>query len=119
MFKTFFSILSSFIPEMTPYVLILLLINLPFLNSLQFFNLLLLLLQVLPRTSCFSYFYPSPVCHNMCTKFWNNICSCSLNLFQASVYQTLHGVPNPYDCEIGERRVLGTSGQPIDDIARY
>ncbi|PNF27792.1 DNA polymerase delta subunit 2 [Cryptotermes secundus] len=38
---------------------------------------------------------------------------------QASMYQTLHGVPNPYECEIGERRILGTSGQPIDDIARY
>ncbi|KDR14460.1 DNA polymerase delta subunit 2 [Zootermopsis nevadensis] len=38
---------------------------------------------------------------------------------QASVYQTLHGVPNPYECEIGGRRMLGTSGQPIDDISRY
>lgn len=40
-------------------------------------------------------------------------------LLQASVYQTFHGVPNPYECEIGGRRMLGTSGQPIDDIARY
>ncbi|GFG38024.1 hypothetical protein Cfor_10623 [Coptotermes formosanus] len=38
---------------------------------------------------------------------------------QASAYQTLHGVPNPYECEIGGRRVLGTSGQPVRDIACY
>ena len=42
-----------------------------------------------------------------------------LIVLQASVYQTLHGVPNPYECEIGGRRMLGTSGQPIHDIARY
>ncbi|KAJ4429360.1 hypothetical protein ANN_28122 [Periplaneta americana] len=38
---------------------------------------------------------------------------------QASRYETFHGVSNPYDCEIGGRRMLGTSGQPIEDIARY
>nr|CAD7406319.1 unnamed protein product [Timema poppensis] len=34
-------------------------------------------------------------------------------------YKTLHGVSNPYHCEVGGRRFLGTSGQPLDDIARY
>jgi DNA polymerase II small subunit/DNA polymerase delta subunit B len=50
---------------------------------------------------------------------WNNIYSCCLIVLQASAYQTLHGVPNPYECEIGGRRVLGTSGQPVRDIACY
>jgi DNA polymerase II small subunit/DNA polymerase delta subunit B len=48
-----------------------------------------------------------------------NIYSCCFIVLQASVYQTLHGVPNPYECEIGGRRMLGTSGQPVHDIARY
>ncbi|KAJ9596901.1 hypothetical protein L9F63_012082 [Diploptera punctata] len=38
---------------------------------------------------------------------------------QASLYKTFHGVTNPYECEIGGRRILGTSGQPIDDIAKF
>ncbi|XP_049809952.1 DNA polymerase delta subunit 2 [Schistocerca nitens] len=38
---------------------------------------------------------------------------------QASSYQSLHGVPNPYECELGGRRILGTSGQPVHDITRY
>jgi Archaeal DNA polymerase II, small subunit/DNA polymerase delta, subunit B len=50
---------------------------------------------------------------------WNSTDSCCLIVFQASVYQTLHGVPNPYECEIGGRRMLGTSGQPVFDIACY
>jgi len=50
---------------------------------------------------------------------WNSIDFFLLIVLQASVYQTLHGVPNPYECQIGGRRMLGTSGQPIHDIARY
>lgn len=29
------------------------------------------------------------------------------------------GVPNPYDCQVAGRRVLGTSGQNVDDVMRY
>lgn len=38
---------------------------------------------------------------------------------KASAYQSLHRVPNPYCCEIEGCRILGTSGQPIDDIIRF
>ncbi|XP_063235760.1 DNA polymerase delta subunit 2 [Bacillus rossius redtenbacheri] len=33
--------------------------------------------------------------------------------------KTFQCVTNPYDCEVGGRRLLGTSGQPVDDVARY
>lgn len=29
------------------------------------------------------------------------------------------GVTNPYDCEVAGRRVIGTSGQNVDDVRRY
>ena len=38
---------------------------------------------------------------------------------QASAYENLRRVPNPYCCEIEGCRVLGTSGQPVDDIIRF
>ncbi|XP_068083676.1 DNA polymerase delta subunit 2 isoform X2 [Anabrus simplex] len=38
---------------------------------------------------------------------------------QATQYETMHSVSNPYECEIGGRRILGTAGQPVDDVARY
>jgi len=39
-------------------------------------------------------------------------------LAKSSKYSTLHGVTNPYDALVGNVRVLGTSGQNIDDICR-
>ncbi|KAK6187898.1 hypothetical protein SNE40_005824 [Patella caerulea] len=38
---------------------------------------------------------------------------------QANSYQTLHNVTNPYDFSVSGVRILGSSGQPIDDIYRY
>ncbi|CAB3365521.1 Hypothetical predicted protein [Cloeon dipterum] len=35
---------------------------------------------------------------------------------KASLYNTMHLVTNPYKCEIGNRLILGTSGQPISDM---
>ncbi|KAG8337330.1 DNA polymerase delta subunit 2 [Homalodisca vitripennis] len=37
----------------------------------------------------------------------------------ASRYDSLHGVPNPYSCLVNGRRLTGTAGQPVDDITRY
>ncbi|CAG2057084.1 unnamed protein product [Timema podura] len=44
---------------------------------------------------------------------------CRNRSVSAARYKTLHGVSNPYQCDVGGRRFLGTSGQPLDDIARY
>ena len=38
---------------------------------------------------------------------------------KASVCKSFNGVPNPYQCEIEGRLILGTSGQNIQDIERY
>ncbi|XP_046387214.1 DNA polymerase delta subunit 2 [Ischnura elegans] len=38
---------------------------------------------------------------------------------QSSRYPTFHGVTNPHECEIGGKLVVGSSGQPVDDIARF
>ncbi len=38
---------------------------------------------------------------------------------QASKLTTLCGVPNPYECRVGGVRILGTSGQGVDDIYRF
>lgn len=34
-------------------------------------------------------------------------------------YKSCKGVTNPYECEIADRTILGTSGQNIQDISRY
>lgn len=38
--------------------------------------------------------------------------------FQAGVYSTMQSVTNPYECEIGGRAFIGTSGQNVKDILR-
>ncbi|XP_034235818.1 DNA polymerase delta subunit 2 [Thrips palmi] len=38
---------------------------------------------------------------------------------KAATYKTLHSAPNPYDFQVDGRRIIGTSGQPIDDIAKF
>ncbi|XP_071448293.1 DNA polymerase delta subunit 2 [Hetaerina americana] len=38
---------------------------------------------------------------------------------KSSRYPTFHGVTNPHECEVGGKLVLGSSGQPVDDIARF
>ena len=38
---------------------------------------------------------------------------------QAARYSTLNRVPNPYQATIGGRVVLGSSGQPVDDLRKY
>lgn len=38
---------------------------------------------------------------------------------KASAYESLRRVPNPYCCEIEGCRVLGTSGQAVDDVIRF
>lgn len=35
---------------------------------------------------------------------------------ESSKYATFQGVTNPYQCSLSDRIVLGTSGQPVDDI---
>lgn len=37
----------------------------------------------------------------------------------AGRYSTFRSVSNPYDCRLGATRVMGSSGQPIADLARY
>ncbi|KAG0723612.1 DNA polymerase delta subunit 2 [Chionoecetes opilio] len=37
---------------------------------------------------------------------------------KARGYSTMHGVTNPYECEVGGRVVLGTSGQNVENISR-
>lgn len=38
---------------------------------------------------------------------------------QSARFPTLRSVSNPHACRIETRFVLGTSGQPIEDIKRY
>lgn len=38
---------------------------------------------------------------------------------KAIAYKSLHNVPNPYECEIGGVRLLGSSGQPVTDILAF
>lgn len=38
---------------------------------------------------------------------------------KAAAYKTLHSVSNPYDFEVDGRRIIGTAGQPVDDIASF
>lgn len=38
---------------------------------------------------------------------------------QTAQYSTLHCATNPVDCTVDGVRILGTSGQPVDDIFRY
>lgn len=38
---------------------------------------------------------------------------------KSATNRTFNGVPNPYQCEIEGRLILGTSGQNIDDIRKY
>jgi DNA polymerase delta subunit 2 len=37
----------------------------------------------------------------------------------AAQWATFTGVTNPYECALGGVRILGTSGQPVDDISHY
>lgn len=37
---------------------------------------------------------------------------------KARCYSTMHGVTNPYECEVGGRVLLGTSGQNVENIMR-
>jgi DNA polymerase delta subunit 2 len=38
---------------------------------------------------------------------------------KSAINRTFNGVPNPYQCEVEGRLILGTSGQNIDDIRKY
>ncbi|GLG95569.1 DNA polymerase delta small subunit [Gryllus bimaculatus] len=38
---------------------------------------------------------------------------------KANTFETLHCKTNPYECEVANCRVLGTSGQPVNDVAAY
>lgn len=38
---------------------------------------------------------------------------------QSTAHSTYLSVTNPYDCSVDGVRILGTSGQPVDDIKRY
>jgi DNA polymerase delta subunit 2 len=38
---------------------------------------------------------------------------------KSATNHTFNGVPNPYQCEIESRLILGSSGQNIDDIRKY
>jgi DNA polymerase delta subunit 2 len=38
---------------------------------------------------------------------------------QANMYPTLNSVTNPYECSVDDVRILGTSGQPIDNIYMF
>lgn len=35
---------------------------------------------------------------------------------QSAKYETFQGATNPYQCNVADRIILGTSGQPINDI---
>lgn len=37
---------------------------------------------------------------------------------KARSYSTMHGVTNPYECEVGGRVLLGTSGQNVENVSR-
>ncbi|KAK2156975.1 hypothetical protein LSH36_201g02010 [Paralvinella palmiformis] len=37
----------------------------------------------------------------------------------ATRYQTMHCVTNPYECSVDGIRILGTSGQPVEDMYHY
>jgi len=37
---------------------------------------------------------------------------------KASIYSSLHNVPNPYECEVGGRMLMGSAGQNVADIMR-
>lgn len=39
--------------------------------------------------------------------------------FQSAQFSTFRSVSNPYSCRIENKLILGTSGQPIEDIQRY
>ncbi|KAK3914976.1 DNA polymerase delta subunit 2 [Frankliniella fusca] len=38
---------------------------------------------------------------------------------KAAAFKSLHSSPNPYDFEVDGRRIIGTAGQPVDDIAAF
>lgn len=38
---------------------------------------------------------------------------------KSMVYKSLNQVPNPYECEIGGARILGSSGQPVTNILAF
>lgn len=40
-------------------------------------------------------------------------------LFQSAQFSTFHSVSNPHTFRIENRLVVGTSGQPVEDIQRY
>lgn len=47
-------------------------------------------------------------------------CASSPRIYPRSCrFSTLQRVSNPYEATIGGRRILGTSGQPIDDLRKY
>ena len=44
--------------------------------------------------------------------------SSSLLSLQARGYSTMQGVTNPYECELGGRVLVGTSGQNVENVMR-
>lgn len=37
----------------------------------------------------------------------------------SGLYKSLHLVSNPFECEVGGLKLMGTSGQPVADISKY